>query len=76
MPAQSGLTPQKLDLLEAYRNNPAAGALAARQREEAPLTPPPGQTRYCGQCGNVMHANNGLPVIGPPWSELVAYDKA
>ena len=21
-----------------------------------------------------MHANNGLPVIGPPWSELVAYD--
>jgi hypothetical protein len=76
MPAQSELTPQNLDLLEAYLNNPAAGALSPHQREEAPLTPPPGQTRYSGQFGNVMHAHNGLPVIGPPWSDLVAYDKA
>ena len=27
-----------------------------------------------GQFGNLMHASNGLPVIGPPWSEIVAYD--
>jgi quinoprotein glucose dehydrogenase len=30
--------------------------------------------RYYGQFGNLWHANNGLPAIAPPWSELVAYD--
>ena len=35
--------------------------------------PPEGQTRYYTPYGT-LNANNGLPAIGPPWSELTAYD--
>src|SRR5262245_13080385 len=71
---ESTLTSRNLDELALYLDNPSAGApLPGRDRRPTP-PPPPGQTRYYGQFGNLMHANNGLPVIGPPWSELVAYD--
>jgi quinoprotein glucose dehydrogenase len=33
-----------------------------------------GQTRYVGQFANLILADNSLPAIKPPWSELVAYD--
>jgi quinoprotein glucose dehydrogenase len=70
------------DALAAYMNNPAAGtppAGAARagagQAKRDDVNPTrPSKTRYYGQFGNLWHANNGLPAIGPPWSELVAYD--
>jgi quinoprotein glucose dehydrogenase len=74
MPGFPQLTPQNVNTLEAYLNNPAAGALPPG-RGGPPMPPPPeGQTRYFGQFGNLMHASNGLPVIAPPWSEIVAYD--
>ena len=30
--------------------------------------------RYTGPLGSMFRAQNGLPAIGPPWAELVAYD--
>jgi len=36
--------------------------------------PPPGQTRFWGPYGNPFRATNGMPAVGPPWTELVAYD--
>jgi quinoprotein glucose dehydrogenase len=79
MPAFSHLPSQNLDALAAYINNPTAGEFPPqRQRTgaagQATAPPPPGQVRYYSQFGNLMHASNGLPVISPPWSELVAYD--
>ena len=72
---ESTLAPSNLDALLAYLANPAAGTAPTPARRGPPPPPPPdGQTRYYGQFGNLMHANNGLPVIGPPWSEIVAYD--
>ena len=74
MPAFSaeGLPEQNLDGIVAYFANPKAGA-PARGGNNPP--PPPGrQAVYFGQFGALMHASNGLPIIGPPWSELVAYD--
>ena len=48
-------------------------------------TPPPGPprpplpdiagvTRYTARLGLMFLAKNGLPAIGPPWAEIVAYD--
>jgi quinoprotein glucose dehydrogenase len=77
MPGFPNLTQQQLDAIMAYLLNPAGGPAPAAPKRASlapPPPPPPGQTRYYGQFGNLMHANNGLPVIGPPWSELVAYD--
>lgn len=75
MPAfsESTITPTNLEALGAYLSNPAAGDFPASRSNDPPPSPG-GQTRYYGQFGNLMHANNGLPVISPPWSELVAYD--
>ncbi len=75
-PFPSSLLPeQNLDALIGYLINPPAGTAPTPTRSGTPPPPPPdGQTRYYGQFGNLMHASNGLPVIGPPWSELVAYD--
>jgi len=63
---------QDLDHVAAYLNNPAAGALPAG-RGGPSTQPPPGQTRYFTPYGT-LNATNGLPAIGPPWSELTAYD--
>ena len=59
----------------AYLSNPAAGAIPEPPRRgPPPVLPPPGQTRFYGQFGALWHGANGLPAIGPPWSEIVAYD--
>src|SRR5205823_4918740 len=50
MPAFRDLTPQNLDALAAYIDNPAAGALP-------PATP--GNVRYLGQYASFLYANNG-----------------
>ena len=73
MPAYSEteLTPQQLDALMAYVLNPAAGA-PVRRGGPPPPPPPAGQTRYYTPY-NTWNASNGLPAIGPPWSEIVAY---
>jgi quinoprotein glucose dehydrogenase len=33
-----------------------------------------GLTRYTGPLGSMFRTSNGLPAIGPPWAEIVAYD--
>jgi len=74
MPAFStdALSDQNLEGIVAYFANPKAGAPL---RSSTTPAPPPGrEARYFGQFGNLMHASNGLPIIGPPWSELMAYD--
>ena len=72
--SETTLPARDLDALVAYLANPAAGELPARAgRGPAPPPPPPGQTRYYTPYGT-LNANNGLPAIGPPWSELTAYD--
>jgi quinoprotein glucose dehydrogenase len=74
MPAfsEATLSASNLDALAAYIDNPAAGGAPASAIAATGL--PDGETRFFGQFGNLMHAGNGLPMIGPPWSELVAYD--
>ncbi len=81
MPAfhESMLSERQLDALLAYLDDPAAGA--ARRGAAAPSGPPrpplpsiDGVTRYTGPLGSLLRAANGLPVIGPPWAEIVAYD--
>lgn len=72
MPNFPDFTRTDLDALEAYLLNPTVNAEAPALGGTPP--PPPGQTRYYGQFGNMWLANNGLPAIGPPWSEIVAYN--
>jgi quinoprotein glucose dehydrogenase len=68
------VSPQDLDAIGAYIAKPAAGVIPASggRGQQAP-PPPPGQTRYYTPYGT-LNASNGLPAIGPPWSELTAYD--
>jgi quinoprotein glucose dehydrogenase len=73
MPAFPSLTTQNVDTLAAYLTNPAAGELPATPSRTPPPPPPPGQVRYYTPYGT-LNANNGLPAIGPPWSQLTAYD--
>ncbi|HEY2015703.1 MAG TPA: PQQ-binding-like beta-propeller repeat protein [Bryobacteraceae bacterium] len=79
MPSFADLTPQNLDALAAYIDNPEAGAIAepvpeADSRQRALPPPPPGQDRFFGRYNNLMFASNGLPVISPPWTTLTAVD--
>jgi quinoprotein glucose dehydrogenase len=74
--SEATLTAQNLDAIVAYLTNPAAGAPPEGRsggRGTPPPPPPPGQTRYYTPY-NTWNASNGLPAIGPPWSELTAYD--
>jgi quinoprotein glucose dehydrogenase len=68
---------QGADQLAANLANPVADGRGAGQRPRRPRPlvgpPPPGQIRYMGPYGNPWTAN-GMPVIAPPWTELVAYD--
>jgi quinoprotein glucose dehydrogenase len=72
--SESALSGADLDAVAAYVANPAAGELPSGGRGGAAVPPPPaGQTRYYTPY-NTWNANNGLPAIGPPWSELTAFD--
>ena len=66
------------NLLTANLTNSLAegrGAGQRARRARAPVRPPPpGQVRYMGPYGNPWKAKNGMPVLAPPWTELVAYD--
>ena len=71
MPGFPDLSPQDLNALAAYVDNPAAGAFSQTPQPASP--PPSGQVRYYTPYGT-LNADNGLPAIGPPWSTLTAYD--
>ena len=85
MPAfdEDVLKVHEIQTLAAYLNNPTPGeVLPANNR---PATPPrqdvaPGPQRpeglrqFSGPFGAQWLSSGGLPAIGPPWSEIVAYD--
>jgi quinoprotein glucose dehydrogenase len=71
--SETTLPQSDLDAVSAYLANPAAGAVPAQAGRGAVPPPAEGQTRYYTPYGT-LNANNGLPAIGPPWSELTAYD--
>jgi quinoprotein glucose dehydrogenase len=70
MPGFSQLTPRNLDALLAYLAN------------RGPVTPPAPEPSPASTSGpqrfwapyDFMLASNGLSAIGPPWSQLTAYD--
>lgn len=77
MPSFSTLSPEYLDDLAAYVSNPAAGGPALAGGGGGgmeKLPPPPGITRYFGTYENRILSSDGLPVISPPWTSLVAID--
>jgi quinoprotein glucose dehydrogenase len=70
------LNEERMKALLAFMANPKAGAFDRKSgAEDTPASlPPGGKHRFFGQFGNTLLARNGLSAIGPPWSELVAYD--
>jgi quinoprotein glucose dehydrogenase len=84
MPAFSQLTPNNLDALVAYLSNPPAAAsptasrpFASREFSELiPLQPNTASStpqRYWAPV-DFLFTSNRLSAIGPPWSQLTAYD--
>ena len=80
MPAfpEAMLSGASLDALEAYLLSLPA---ADEQAEDGALRLPPNParysgpaTRYAGSFSAGWYTSNGLPAIGPPWTQLVAYD--
>jgi quinoprotein glucose dehydrogenase len=77
------LEARDVDEIMAYLLNPAAGALPEAEQPSGgpiggrgrtpPPPPPPGQIRYYTPYGT-LNAENGLAAIGPPWSQITAYD--
>ena len=78
MPGFTELTPQYVEALAAYISNPDAGAPGRGFQGGGGgmerLPPPPGVTRYFGTYENRILSSNGLPMISPPWTSLVAID--
>jgi quinoprotein glucose dehydrogenase len=79
--ANTSISPEGMKALLAYIANPAKGAgeIPAPARGGGPLLTagplPNGEAhRFYGQFGNYWYASNGLNMIKPPWSELIAYD--
>ena len=64
------LAAPQLDALVAYLSDPATSA----GPPPAPLPGIDGVVRYTGPLGSMLRAANGLPAIGPPWAQIVAYD--
>ena len=55
--------------------------MASRRDEDAQLRLPQNPTRYIGPAVRYAgsfsagwYTSNGLPAVGPPWTQLVAYD--
>lgn len=83
MPAFSPemLPNESIDALEAFLLTLPVIDADAEQSAAAPLRLPPNpnryqgpEVRYAGAFSAGWYASNGLPAIGPPWSQLVAYD--
>lgn len=77
MPAFSQLTVRNLDALVAYLANPGAVRAAQiappEQQATADAGAPNGPKRYWAPV-DFMFTSNRLSAIGPPWSQLTAYD--
>ncbi len=73
---QEILRPRDLETLIAFLGNPAAGALPPAPPRLPSSGPerPEGLRGFNGPFGAQWLSSGGLPAIGPPWSELVAYD--
>jgi len=78
MPAfsESTMSTQNLEVLAAYLNDPTAGGGGRGGRPDTVPGParPEGLRQFNGPFGAQWLSKGGLPAIGPPWSELVAYD--
>jgi len=84
MPAfpESTLPAASLDALEAYLLSlPRADAASEQAGDNATLRLPPNPnrytgppTQYSGSFSAGWYTSNGLPAVGPPWTQLVAYD--
>ena len=78
MPGFNDLSPHYLDLIAAYISNPdgskLARAVVAAGGGMERLPAPPGITRYFGTYENRILSSDGLPIISPPWTSLVAID--
>jgi quinoprotein glucose dehydrogenase len=84
MPAftEKMLPPDSLSALEAYLVSlPVADGAAEQSGDNAPLRLPPNPNRYMGPAIRYQgsfsagwYTSNGLPAVGPPWTQLVAYD--
>jgi quinoprotein glucose dehydrogenase len=82
------IPPESVDALEAYllslpvsNESRSEDALAEQAEEPALLRLPQDPTRYAGPpirysgaFSAGWYTSNGLPAIGPPWTQLVAYD--
>ena len=79
MPAFSQLTPRDLNALVAYLSNPtpnpsvAAAIAPPEQQPQAGNTPSDGPKRFWAPVDFLLTSNR-LSAIGPPWSQLTAYD--
>jgi len=67
-----------LNVLEAYLrslpvNEDASGDAFVRLPQNPNRYSGP-ETRYAGSFSAGWYASNGLPAVGPPWTQLVAYD--
>src|SRR5690606_10471685 len=71
--SESTITSAQLEALMAYTLNPAAAGPMTSADGSASPDAASGETRYYTPY-NTWNASNGLPAIGPPWSEIVAYD--
>jgi quinoprotein glucose dehydrogenase len=73
---------QRVDALEAFLLTlPLADAPGDESSGERMLRLPPNPnrysgpaTRYAGSFSAGWYTSNGLPAVGPPWTQLVAYD--
>ena len=84
MPAfpESVVSTEQIQLLASYLNNPTPAERMPSQRgaqtPRRPLAPgptrPEGLRDFSGPFGAQWLSSGGLPAIGPPWAELVAYD--
>ena len=82
MPAFSEklLSPDSVDVLEAYLLTlPVADVEQGGEEGQLRLPSNPARysgpaTRYGGSFSAGWYTSNGLPAVGPPWTQLVAYD--
>jgi quinoprotein glucose dehydrogenase len=76
------LSAARVDAVEAYLLTlPLGDAPADESSDERMLRLPPNPnrysgpvTRYAGSFSAGWYTSNGLPAVGPPWTQLVAYD--
>jgi quinoprotein glucose dehydrogenase len=75
MPGFPSLTREDVDGIMAFLN--LATILRRPEDEDENAVPPPsedGEVRFFGMFGNAITSRQGLPILSPPWAEIVAYD--